>query len=750
MSIRTRLLVLVLLATLVPGILIGIRFVAERAGAIDAAIADLSAAARAMADDIDDKIQGAAQLHYGLARARELDTRDRAACSAFLAAVKDRHPQYTGIITIDPDGHLFCDSLRTGRELDLNDREYFVAARAMTEGVALQPAIGRLTGISVLQIAYPARGAGGELKFVLLASLNLKKIVEALQQRVPDAEILLVDRHGAVVIWSPGPERAARIGTTVADTELHRLAMQPDGRAVREIRGAGGTLRVWAAAAGAPAFDSGMRILVGAPKADLVAPANRRLAQDLVLLAVVSALLFSAVWLLAEASIRRQVARIGAMATKLGQGDLAARIPPPHPRGELGELMALLNRAAESLEAQRAAIDDLNVRLRQSQKMEAVGQLTGGVAHDFNNLLTVILGNAELVADALADRPRLRQMVEMTAKAAERGAELTGRLLAFSRRQPLDPRPSDINRLIADMDPMLRRTLGEHIEIELVRGGGLWTAMVDPGQLENAILNLCLNARDAMPSSGRLTIETANAHLDADYAAGQAELEPGQYVMVAVSDTGTGMDAATLERAFEPFFTTKDVGKGSGLGLSMIYGFVKQSKGHVRIYSEPGLGTTVRLYLPRAVAEDGAGAPVPAHAAADAAAERGSGRILLVEDDALVRENSAAQLTSLGYAVVAVGSAPEALAVLEKDAAFDLLFTDIVMPGGMNGRALAERALKLRPGLPVLYTSGYTENAIVHHGRLDRGVELLAKPYRRQDLAAKVRAVLAAAAGKAR
>jgi signal transduction histidine kinase/ActR/RegA family two-component response regulator len=745
MSIRTRLLLLVALATLVPGILIGIRFVAERAAAIDAAIAELSVAARSMAEDIDEKIQGTAQLHYGLARARDLDTRDRAACSAFLGAVKDRHPQYTGILTIDPDGKLFCDSLRTGRELDLNDREYFVRARRAKEGVTLQPAIGRLTGVSVLQIAYPARGADGELKFVLLASLNLKQIVDAFQKRAPQAEILLVDRHGAVVIWSPGPERAKRTGTSLANTELHRLAMRPDARAVREIEGAGGTLRVWAAAAGAPAFDSGLRILVGAPKADLVAPANRRFVQDLLLLAAVSAIMFVAVWILAEVSIRRQVARIGTMATKLGQGDLAARIPPPYPRGELGALMALLNRTAESLEAQRAAIEDLDRQLRQSQKMEAVGQLTGGVAHDFNNLLTVILGNAELVADGLKDRPQLRKMVEMTARAAERGAELTSRLLAFSRRQPLDPKPTDINRQIAGMDPMLRRTLGEHIEIELVRGGGLWKAMVDSGQLENAILNLCLNARDAMPGGGRLTIETANAHLDADYAARQTELEPGQYVMVAVSDTGTGMDAATLERAFEPFFTTKDVGKGSGLGLSMVYGFVKQSKGHVRIYSEPGHGTTVKLYLPRADAEEGADAA----ASAETAAERGSGRILLVEDDDLVRENAAAQLTGLGYDVVAVGSGREALAALAKGDAFDLLFTDVVMPGGTNGRELAEQALKLRPGLPVLYTSGYTENAIVHHGRLDRGVELLAKPYRRQDLAAKVRAVLKGA-GKAR
>ncbi|MCW5774693.1 MAG: response regulator, partial [Rhodospirillaceae bacterium] len=385
----------------------------------------------------------------------------------------------------------------------------------------------------------------------------------------------------------------------------------------------------------------------------------------------------------------------------------------------------------------------LDRQLRQAQKMEAIGQLTGGIAHDFNNLLTVILGNAEMLAESLGSNARLRGLAAMTVKAAERGAELTNRLLAFSRRQALDPKATDIDRLIAAMDGLLRRALGEQIEIELVRGGGLWKALVDPGQLESALLNLCINARDAMPSGGRLTIETANVHLDAAYAATQAELEPGQYVMVAVSDTGTGMDGATLERAVEPFFTTKDVGKGSGLGLSMVYGFVKQSKGHLRLYSESGHGTTVKLYLPRADAgEDAAEAP------SEAATVPGTGRILLVEDNDLVRENAAAMLSGLGYVVVAVRNGPEALATLQSDSGFDLLFTDVVMPGGMNGRELADRATHLWPGLPVLFTSGYTENAIVHHGRLDRGVNLIQKPYRRQELAAKVRAALERGAGR--
>jgi len=380
---------------------------------------------------------------------------------------------------------------------------------------------------------------------------------------------------------------------------------------------------------------------------------------------------------------------------------------------------------------------ELEERLRQAQRLEAVGQLTGGVAHDFNNLLTVILGNAELLVESLPAGDSLRQLADTTRKAAERGADLTNRLLAFSRRQTLDPKPTDIGKLMAGMDTLLRRTLGGNVEIELVRAGGLWRAFVDPPQLENAILNLCINARDAMPDGGRLTIELINAHLDQSYADWNEEVTPGQYVAVAISDTGTGMTPEVMARAFEPFFTTKEVGKGSGLGLSMVFGFAKQSNGHVKVYSEPGLGTTVRLYLPRARGEE-----ADIQGAVAVSIDGGAEKILLVEDDDMVREHVAEQLQSLGYRVVAVSNGPAALEILRAADDFDLLFTDIVMPGGMSGRQLADAVRPLRPDLPVLFTSGYTENAVVHHGRLDAGVNLLNKPYRRQDLARKVRQVL--------
>ncbi|GAB4185950.1 MAG: ATP-binding protein [Thalassobaculales bacterium] len=737
MNIRARLTLLVVLAITVPGLLVGLRFIEDRTAAVDSATVALSHAARAIADELDDKVQGTAQLHYGLARARDLDTEDRAACSRFLSRVREKYPQYTGIITITPEGRLFCDSLQTGRDLDLRDRGYFQKALQSAEDVTLEPVFGRLTGTAVLQIAHPARDEAGTLKFVLLASLNLRSFVEAHRLPLPGAEIMLVDAAGTVLAATPRPAPDRRIGGQIADSALFAL-LREDRDGVAPIIGLSGEREVWATATTARIGRSGLNILVGLPEASLRAAANEHLVEGLAGLAAIMLVLLVGVWTLAEVSIRRQVGRIAAMVARLGQGDLAARIDPPHPKGELGELMAVLNRAAESLAQQRAAIDTLNQKLQQAQRLEAVGQLTGGIAHDFNNLLTIILGNATSLAEHLAADRQFGPLAEMTAKAAQRGADLTSRLLAFARRQPLDPRPTDIGRQIGEMDRLVRRTLGSNIDMALGRPAGLWRAMVDPVQLESAILNLCLNARDAMPKGGRLTIEAANVAIDAQDAARQDDLEPGDYVMVAVSDTGTGMDPATLRRAFEPFFTTKEMGRGSGLGLSMVYGFVKQSKGHVRIYSEPGQGTTVKLYLPRA---EGEAAPVAA-AATPEPLRRGSETILLVEDDDMVREHVHAQLISLGYRVLTARGGAEAIDRLTSPEPVDLLFTDVIMPGGIGGPELAAAALSLRPGLPILFTSGYTENAIVHHGRLDPGVHLLAKPYRRQELAEKLRSLL--------
>jgi signal transduction histidine kinase len=396
-------------------------------------------------------------------------------------------------------------------------------------------------------------------------------------------------------------------------------------------------------------------------------------------------------------------------------------------------------RSAEAMVQRFQEIEANESQVRQAQKMEAVGQLTGGVAHDFNNILTVITGTIEILEDAVKDRPQLAQITRLIGAAAARGADLTQHLLAFARRQPLQPRSVDVNALVIDAARLLQPTLGEQIEIEAMLAHDSAPALIDPSQLSTAILNLALNARDAMPNGGKLTLETSNVVLDENYAGMNSEVSPGNYVMIAVSDTGEGIPAGLLEKVFEPFFTTKDVGKGSGLGLSMVYGFVKQSNGHVNIYSEEGHGTTVKLYLPQAAG----GVPMPAADAGSSGIEHGDESILIVEDDALVREYVVTQIGGLGYDTLAASNAAEALAIIDGPERIDLLFTDVIIPGTMNGRQLAIEALRRRQGLKVLYTSGYTENAIVHHGRLDAGVLLLAKPYLRSDLARMIRTALA-------
>ncbi|KQT82162.1 PAS domain-containing hybrid sensor histidine kinase/response regulator [Aurantimonas sp. Leaf443] len=379
--------------------------------------------------------------------------------------------------------------------------------------------------------------------------------------------------------------------------------------------------------------------------------------------------------------------------------------------------------------------------LRQAQKMEAVGQLTGGVAHDFNNLLQIITGSLDLILRRLPeDETRLRRAATNAMTGATRAAALTHRLLAFSRRQPLQPRPVEVNRLVTGMSELLERSLGATISIETVLAGGLWQVEADPNQLENAILNLAVNARDAMPDGGRLTIETGNSHLDAGYAHHHAEVTPGQYVLLSVTDTGTGMDAQTLSKVFEPFFTTKEVGKGTGLGLSQVYGFVKQSGGHVKLYSEPGQGTSVKIYLPRRLT-DGAQEEEEAAQIVPGGSQRET--ILVLEDDEAVRAYSVEVLRDLGYGVVEAGDGPAALRILaEQGERIDLLFTDVVLPGGLDGAEVTRRARAALPDLKVLFTTGYARNAIVHQGRLDPGVALLTKPFTYADLATRVRDIL--------
>ena len=409
-------------------------------------------------------------------------------------------------------------------------------------------------------------------------------------------------------------------------------------------------------------------------------------------------------------------------------------------RNSLGDFVGYAKITRDITEKQEAAaiLKRTEQALRQSQKMETIGKLTGGVAHDFNNLLQIISGNLQLLSRDVAGNARAERHIASALAGVNRGAKLASYLLAFGRRQALAPKVINIGRFMFSIEDLLRRSLGEEIEVETVVSAGLWHTFIDVVQMENALLNLSINARDAMNGHGKLTIEIGNTYLDDRYAREQPDVTPGQYVMIPVTDTGSGMPPDVMDQAFEPFFSTKPEGKGTGLGLSMVYGFVKQSGGHIKIYSEIGHGTTVKLYLPRSLEAEDMIVNIDAREVVG-----GSETILVAEDDEQVCATVVSLLTELGYQVLKAGDAAAALAVIESGARIDLLFTDVVMPGPLRSPDLARKARERIPGLAVLFTSGYTQNAIVHGGRLDAGVELLSKPYTREALARKIRHVLA-------
>jgi signal transduction histidine kinase len=408
-------------------------------------------------------------------------------------------------------------------------------------------------------------------------------------------------------------------------------------------------------------------------------------------------------------------------------------------RDRHGAIIAIVPEAADTTERRQA-----EEALRQSQKMEAVGQLTGGLAHDFNNLLTGIMGSLELLQTRMAQGRvnDFNRYITAAQSASTRAAALTHRLLAFSRRQTLDPKAVDLNHLVSGMEELVRRTVGPAVTVEVAAAAALWTTLVDPNQLESALLNLCINARDAMPYGGRLVIETGNCWLDTD-SAHQHELSPGQYVSLSVRDTGTGMSPEVIARAFDPFFTTKPIGRGTGLGLSMIYGFARQSGGQVRIASEPGRGTTMRLYLPRHIGEAEA-ADMPAPAAAVPRAEQGE-TVLIVDDEPTVRMLVAEILEDLGYAVIEAADGAAGLQALQSDARIDLLITDVGLPGGINGRQVADAGRMLRRGLRVLFITGYADSAVVGNGHVEAGMQVLTKPFAMETLAGRIKDLIAGA-----
>lgn len=710
MSLRARLMALVLLATLLPALLLAWRFFRDSEAEIEAARRTLAMAADSVAADLDQRVQGTAQLHYGLAHSRVLDTTDRDACSAYLSDVRETYPQYTGILTVLPDGKLFCDSLRSGRDLNLSDRWYFKQVIKEGSGLTLEPVFGRLTGNSVLQIVYPARTDTGLLRFILVASLNLQKLAQGsqLQSLHPLPELLLVDHKGTVMVWTSAPAGSPVAGSSIAGTGLFRLAEAHQQGGVAELPGRDGQVQVWAVSAAPSLRDAGLYVMLGLSKQELVAQARQRLKQDLFLLGSATLLLFLGVWLLAEWGIRRQVGRITSMVRNLGAGDLGARIAQPYPRGELGGLMAVLNSTADSLQRQRAAIDELGLRLRQAQKMEAIGTLAGGIAHDFNNILGGILGNLSLAhEEALAGQPTQNSLAQIR-RAALRARDLVQRIQSFSRQD----QPALTNQLLL---PIVDEVLAL-VRIALPAGVALHTELdptplhvaADATQLHQVLMNLCSNAWQSLGGApGSVTVGLGAVLFGDDPQQRPVGLGSGRHAHLWVSDTGCGIAEADRERIFEPFFTTKGARGGTGLGLSVVHGIVMAHHGSITVDSTPGRGSSFHVYLPLLLqdSEDAAG---PASEPAAAPAVAGSGQhVLYIDDDEVMALMVDRLLSRAGYRVSCYTSAQAALAAVRADpAGHDLVVTDFNMPE-LSGLEVSRLLAAIRPELPVFIISGY-------------------------------------------
>ena len=634
---------------------------------------------------------------------------DRADLFAILKGLQHELDQIATITVTDAEGHLRASSRGYPFDTSISfaDRDWFQALRSADSPrpIVSRSIIGRQSGQAVFNLAARATGPEPGVFDGVVAVSNDRAYFESFYKDVEPAiehTVTLVRDDGQILARQP-PTGVATLGPESALLQMGRHPTE----AVRRVRSSIDGIERLASLRRIGDFPVFVSFGIGVGAA--LAPWR----QDLRVYGLVAAL--AAAVLLAISTLAIRSAAREQAATQRWQ-EAATQL------------------RAEALQRERA--ED---QARQSQKMEAVGRLTGGVAHDFNNLLTVVIGSLDLLKRRLEDGSAAHvRLIENALDGARRAATLTHRLLAFSRQQPLQPEPVEANKLVAGLSDLLQRTIGEAYEIETVLAGGLWQTLADANQLENALVNLAVNARDAMPEGGKLTIETANAHLDQSYAATRPDLKAGQYVMLAVTDTGSGMPPEVLAQVFEPFFTTKPVGKGTGLGLSQVYGFAKQSHGHCAIYSEVGHGTTVKLYLPRLVRVPEAPLPAIVAPAAPDLGERGE-TILLVEDEPLVREFGATVLREAGYRVLEAEDGAAGLALLGANAEVALLFTDVVLTGPMNGRQLADAAHRLRPGLRVLFTTGYTRNAIIHHGRLDDDVDLIGKPFTPDALAGAVR-----------
>jgi signal transduction histidine kinase len=729
------------------------------------------------ANEVDRIVENGRAMLAALAELPSVRDRDDVGCSDYVASLQSSFPQFAAMGALDLDGRPFCATTALPPGTSAADREFFRQARDTGQFVLGEYLIGRLIKKPVLPMGRPFLDRSGKIAGVVYASLDLDWLARHFaetDQFNGTATLLITDRSATIITRLPDNTNFA--GKKLAPEYNDLVFAKEAGTA--EITGVDGIKRI----IGFTPIDSkpdGLYVGVGLKKADAFAgiDAATRFGFLLILAGLTTGLILA--WLGGHYFISRPIDRLALAAAEWGRGNFTARTSLGPGSSELTQLGNTFDAMAAQLHAQqqenanllatlenrvaertavlettnRELLSEMQRReraedaLRHVQKIEALGQLTGGVAHDFNNILQVILASLDAVQRRIARSGAVTEaeggaQVQAAIRSAERATVLTQQLLAFARRQPLAPETVDLNRLVRGMSELLRRTLGENIDIETVLAGGLWPVSVDVSQLESAIINLAVNARDAMPGGGKLTIETANTFLDEDYSSAHEEVRAGQYVMLAATDNGTGMTREVLQQAFDPFFTTKDIGQGTGLGLSQVHGFIKQSGGHVKIYSQEGAGTTVKMYLPR-LAAPGAVAPVPGQRD-EAGAARGTASelILVVEDEEDVRSTTVGMLQDLGYSVREAANGEAALRILEASEDIRLLFTDIGLPGGLNGRQLADKAVALRPGLRVLYTTGYARNAVVHHGVLDPGVELMVKPFTFANLASRVRAML--------
>jgi len=738
-SLRVRLLGIVAVALLPALVFMALSAVEVRTRLADNSLHELARVADFAASEQSHLVRSAELALEQIGDGEWVDTLNFAACSALAADAVRAEASFLNIGALDPVGMLQCSALPFDAPLDLSDRAYFKRALAEGRFVSGGSQVGLITNRPTVNYAAPVIDRNGTVLAVLFVAVDLDWIERFVVKEglAPGTVIDVLDGSGRIMGRFPDQERW--VGRAVADEPLVRSVLAQRHGTVESV-GLDGVRRMYGFSplAHQPAGLDGF-VAVGYLPETVFGEVDTIFIRNLVLMMVTVLCGLVAAWIFIDWAIVKPVQILGRTAHRLAAGDLQARPGARRAPGELGQLQQAFDEMAAALEVHQEHIRRTEERLRQSEKMEAVGRLAGGIAHDFNNLLTAIIGFSTLLQDRLAGAEPEHTYLDEIAKAGERAAQLTNQLLIFSRQQVVRAELVDLNDVVRDMGNLLRRVIGEDVRLDTVLAPRLDRVRADPTQISQVILNLAVNARDAMPAGGRLTIETAPVILDQAYADVHPDVRPGPHVMLAVSDTGTGMDRETQAHIFEPFFTTKELGKGTGLGLATVFGVVQQAGGSLWVYSEVGHGTTFKIYLP--TAEENTG-DIPVAPEASAALPTGSATVLLVEDESAVRTLARTTLESLGYTVLEADGGEQALRHCATHAGgIDILVTDLVLPG-QNGREIAEQVCRLHPTARVLYMSGYTDDTIVRHGVLKGDVDYLAKPFPPAALARKVAEVL--------